>query len=96
MDKLPISPTIQDLFKYSKVSLKKKRMRRKFIRNWSKYVSNDIYVEYMAKCYASILRGMKMNYAELGKKLIMVEELPQSAYANYVKGELSLEYKNNT
>lgn len=70
---LPNIPSKKDLYKFSNIKLKKKRARKKFEKNCYRYVSAKIYNEYTAKIMRMpIIRSL--NYAELGKKLIMVEK----------------------
>jgi len=84
MNKLPQFPTRQDLYKYSKIRLRKKRLIKKFNSNWAKYVSDDIFVEFMAKVFSAILYR-KMDYQEIGRQLFSVEPLPEGAFAVYDK-----------
>ena len=66
-------PSKNDLYRFSNIKLKKKRARKKFEKNCHRYVSEKIYKEYIAKIMCMpIMRSL--NYAELGKKLIMVEQ----------------------
>jgi hypothetical protein len=68
------SPSKKDLYRFSNIKLKKKRARKKFEKNCYRYVSAKIYNEYLAKIMCMpIMRSL--NYAELGKKLVMVEQL---------------------
>jgi hypothetical protein len=39
--------TISDLYQFSKISLKKKRFKKKFNKHYYKYVSDDIYNNYI-------------------------------------------------
>ncbi len=67
-------PSKKDLYKFSNIKLKKKRAKKKFEKNCHRYVSAKIYKEYLAKIMCiPIMRSL--NYAELGKKLIMVDKL---------------------
>lgn len=71
---LPNRPSIKDLYCFSKINLKKKRARKKFEKNYRRYVSKKIYNEYISKIICvPIMRSL--NYVELGKKLIIVEQL---------------------
>ena len=82
INRLPPKPTIEDLKKYSKIRLKKKRSIKKFNKNPLRYVSDEIAKEYMLKrLCAPLLRSL--NYAELGKKLFHVEELPKGEWIEY-------------
>jgi hypothetical protein len=84
VNKLPETPTKTDLYKYSRIKLRKKRSIKKFNKYWIRYISNDVYVEYMAKIMCAPIRR-SLNYSEIGRKLIIIDELPQDAYANYQK-----------
>ena len=72
----PEIPKRNDLFKYSKIRLKKKRMRKKFLKRYYAYVARKIWFEYLAKCMVAPIRT-SLNYAGLGRKLFRVEELPK-------------------
>ena len=70
-------PTKSDLCKFSKIRLRKKRSRKNFDKYWYRYVSSEIYSEFMAKVFvAPILRPL--NYNDIGKKLFFVEPLPEN------------------
>jgi hypothetical protein len=80
--------TKNDITKYSTISLKKKRSRKKFNKNPSRYLPKHIYDEITNKSLLhniSELVKTRINYVELGKKLCMVAELPQDAYARFFK-----------
>lgn len=71
--RLPSVPTIKDLYPYSSISLKKKRMRKKFARQHFKYIPYHIFCEYFGKVMSRPLRR-SLNYAELGRNIIQVKE----------------------
>jgi hypothetical protein len=79
---LPDEPTHEDLMPFSKIRLRKKRMRKKFLKSPFKYVSRRIWREYFAKLMVSPIRRA-LNYQGIGRQLLMVEELPEGAYARY-------------
>ena len=81
---LPLSPSFKDLKRFSKIRLKKRRSQKKFRKQWYRYVSEAILNEYFSKVMTAPLR-IPLNYSELGRKLLMVEELPQGAYAKCKK-----------
>ena len=82
--RLPENPGRKDLQKFCKIRLRKKRAKRKFEKYWYRYVPESIYAEYMAKVFVKPLLN-PINYSDIGRKLFMVEELPQGAYARYQK-----------
>ena len=79
--RLPNNPTKADLYKFSKIKLKKKRAKRKFEKYWYRYVSDKIYAEFMAKVVVAPI-ARPINYQEIGRKLIHVEPLPDGAFAH--------------
>jgi len=74
MNRLPEEPTIEDLKKFSKIRLKKRRSIKKFHKDWRRYVSTSIGDEYLAKRLCMPIKR-SLGYAELGEKLIMVDSL---------------------
>jgi len=64
---------------YSKISLRKKRNLKKFKTNPWKYVSDTWYCIYLSAQIVKIV-SRPLNYADIGRKLMMVDELPQGAY----------------
>ena len=71
--KLPSVPTVKDLYQYSCISLKKKRMRKKFARQHFKYIPYHIFCEYFGKMM-TIPLSRSLEYAELGRNIIQVKE----------------------
>ena len=92
--RLSNNPTKDDLRKFSRIKLKKKRAKRKFEKYWYRYISDEIYAEFMAKVVVAPLRR-PMNYQEIGRQLIAVEPLPEGAYAHLNFGELPTEGNEN-
>jgi hypothetical protein len=79
------SMTINDLKRFSRINLKKKKNLRKFLKSPARYIKEKIWREYLAKIMALPLMR-SLNYSEIGRKLIMIDELPQDAYARYQEG----------
>ncbi len=76
------SMTINDLKRYSRINLKKRKNPRKFLKRPARYVRDGIWAEYLAHIMVlPIIRSL--NYNEIGKKLIMIDELPQGVYTKY-------------
>jgi len=82
--RLPNTPTKDDIRKFSKIRLRKKRAKKKFDKYWYRYVSDEIYAEFMAKVVVAPI-ARPINYQEIGRKLISVEPLPKGAYAHIDK-----------
>ena len=83
---LPLDPTINDLKKYSRINLKKHRNLRKFLKEPSRYIRKEIALEFSCKVMGRIMSEpirRSLEYASFGRQLLMVEELPQGAYARY-------------
>jgi len=62
------------LHEFATINIKKKRFRKKFNKHTFKYLPTKIIGLLMC-----IPIARPLNYAELGRKLIMVDELPQGA-----------------
>jgi len=89
--KMSDKPAAADLLKFSKLKHKKKwahnrRYAKKFLRNWRRYVSDDIFSEFIAKTFASVILP-RINYEELAKKIFVVEPLPSGAVPIYARIE---------
>jgi len=68
------------IHEFSTINIKKKRFRKKFDKHPYKYLPAKIIGLLMCVPIAR-----PYNYTKLGRKLFMVEELPQGAYANFSK-----------
>jgi len=68
-------PTIRDLYKYSKIRLRKKRLRKKFAKQPRRYVPEKVYFEFIRKMLTLPIRRT-MCYSAIGRKLFTVEPLP--------------------
>ena len=68
------------LHEFSTINIRKKRFRKKFDKHPCRYLPPKIIGLLMC---ISIMRPR--NYAEIGRKLFMVEKLPQGAYANLAR-----------
>lgn len=66
--------TLNDLMKYSSISLKKKRMKKKFLKSLKRYVPTTIYQTWLGTISARPIARCR-NYSELGKNLITVEPM---------------------
>lgn len=77
--KLPEFPCFDDLKSFSKIRLKKKRLAKKFSKDFSRYISDDVFIEYMVK---SVCRPLlrRIDYQKLGRMLVNIDPLPQGAY----------------
>jgi len=53
---LPSNPTIEDLMRFSKIRLKKKRNLKKFRKYWWRYVSERIRKEFQSKAMVTPIR----------------------------------------
>jgi hypothetical protein len=73
---LPIEPTIFDLMKYSRIRLRKKRFKKKFIKNYIKYIPEVIYKEYLDK----VTHKPIMTYASLGGIVIGIKQDSSDSY----------------
>jgi len=71
-----------DLKKFSKIRLRKKRAKKKFKKRFVRYVSGDIAAKWMGVCFSRLV-ARPLNYQSIGRKLFMVEEIPEGAYARY-------------
>jgi len=74
--RLPSEPTVDDLMPFSKVRLKKSRMKKKFRKYWYRYVSDDIRKEFCAQAMVAPIRRA-LTYDSFARKLFMVEPLPE-------------------
>ena len=72
---LPDTPTIRDLYKYSKIRLRKTRARKKFAKNAYRYVPEKVYIEFISKMVVFPIRRA-LHYSAIGRKLFTVEPLP--------------------
>ena len=82
--RLPNNPTKDDLRKFSKIRLKKKRAKKKFDKYWYRYISDEIYAEFMGKVMMPLM-ATPMNYQEIVRELISIEPLPDGGYAHLDK-----------
>jgi hypothetical protein len=90
------SPKLTDLFRFSKIRLRKKRSRKKFAKNYSKYVNVRIAEEFLVKSLVMPLRR-SLKYGEIGKKLLMVDQLPDGhlkKYEDSVAGTFELAFNS--
>ena len=85
--KMPFEPTFDDLKKFSKIRLKKKRNLKKFVKDYTRYVTKNIYHEYWGKTltrpFVKNIVGSVMNMPNL--EPISEEGLPKGeiAYFDY-------------
>lgn len=76
---------ITDLYEFSKVNLKRSRMRKKFNKHYYKYISNKIAETYMGICVASPLVNGFKKMMDFDLKIEPMLELPKGKiiYMNY-------------
>jgi len=77
---------ITDLYEFSKIKLKRRRMRKKFHKHYDRYVPNEIKEAYWAVCFATPItenfkKQMKFNL----KDIKPIDETPkvQLVYPDY-------------
>ena len=88
---LPKEPTVEDLFNYSNLRRPKhwernKRLYKKFVKDWSKYVSEKIRNEFRSKIFAKAMVGPfkgLLNRESFARKAFRVEPLPAGALPYY-------------
>ena len=78
---------VNSLKKYSRINLKKRKNLRKFLKAPSRYVRSDVWGQYLGHVMCTPIRRA-LNYEGIGRKLLMVEELPQGAFTKYENGVL--------
>jgi len=92
--RLPDQPTKDDLLRFSKIRLRKKRSKKKFNKYWYRYIPDSIYAEFMAKTLVRPIIN-PINYAEIGKKLLHVEPLgPPAGLVHYMDVKYGMSKKH--
>lgn len=76
-------PSLEETYKFSKICLRKKRMKKKFLKKLYRYLPQNIYREYLTKAMVKLMLRPRINYSELAGKLVVVEPLPQGALPKY-------------
>jgi hypothetical protein len=68
-------PKVEEMFPWSKVSLRKKRMRNKFVNGgWHRYVPRPVRMQYLGKLMVlPIRRAMRMG--GIGRQIFSVEKI---------------------
>ena len=83
---LPTNPTLIDLWDYCKINLKKSRNVKKFKKSPERYVRKEIWLEYQTKRLANAICEpirKSLEYNSIGKKILMIDELPEITHARY-------------
>ena len=65
----------EDLKKFSKIRLRKKRSKKKFEKDYRRYVRRDVSMAWLAKCIVEPIRRT-MGFDGIGRKIFQLEELP--------------------
>ena len=66
---------ITDLYEFSKVKLKRSRMRKKFHKYYDRYVSEEVKQTYWGICFSNPLISSFKLYSNLGKDFVSVEPM---------------------
>jgi hypothetical protein len=78
-------PLIEIAKPFCKIRTRKARSMKKWRKYSARYIPQWLNDELLAANMVSIV-ARPLNYAEIGRKLFYVEELPQGAYGNNVFG----------
>jgi hypothetical protein len=83
--RLPDDPSVEDLYKYSNVYLRRKRMKKKFAKNLQTYVPYYIWSEYFCKTMVKPLNSFIRNYRRDAIRMFHVEEITDSVEKEVLK-----------
>jgi hypothetical protein len=77
--------TADDILRRSWLKNKKRwsnnrRLHKKFVKHWSRYISYKVYAEIMGSLLTAAISN-RLNYDEIGRKAFKVEPLPAGAIA---------------
>jgi ferredoxin-thioredoxin reductase catalytic subunit len=72
---------------YCRIRTRKSRSRKKWLKDPTRYIPDDLRKDAVIAAMMHMMQDVpRLNYQEIGKKLLCVDELPQGAYCRYEGG----------